>query len=1419
MLFLIFLIFQVHLGAQEKSGLRVIGVITSETSRTENARASIYEDGKEIQVIGIDANGRFNITFSFNHNYTLVLSDDGLFPKKIEISTSIPNRILKNDPNFPPFVIEQKLFTEIKGIDNSFSENTIIRLFYDPGIDNFISEVFYNDEQIQKQIDNAVWRSQQVGKTAEGLAKLTDAELKLMRQEYDQWLKEAAEDYKNGRYQAALMGYKAANRLFPDEQFPKDRIAEINDLLLALQITNNLEDVQEQKFTELIRNADSEFDLKQYGKAQGLYRQALNIKDGDQHATARIQEIDKILAELTTDNLYASLIEEADRSYVNSNLETAKAKYTEALKIRPKEDYPKNRLKDIEDEEQKLEKDALQLKRYELAMEEADQFRDKKQYLRARETYVWAMSFKPGDENAQQRIKEVDELIKNEGLDKDYNKLISDADKSFKKEDYQNALQTYNNAITLKPDEEYPQSQVNLINNILKNKEALNAANQQYLSKIAEADKLFHTEKYIGARPLYAEALLIKPDEKYPLEKINEIDQLLENIANLEKLNSDYNELIKSADKFFNNSEYQPARSGYSTALELKPDEIYPAGKIREIDRILQDMAEKVESYNKAIAEADKLFEKPSLIDARAKYSDAAEIKPDETYPVDQIARIDALMKEQERVAAEKESAEQVRLAQIQNETNDKYNAIIDEAYKAFKNGLFEEARNQYENALKIKSEEIYPVQQIARINDTIVKLEQQNKEYEKLVATADRQFDKKQFEEAQISFESASSVKPDEVYPGLMIAKIDSIIQEQQQAEADRLALLKAEQDKLESEYNQTILQADNNLKSENFQEAIESYKSALELKPNENYPIQKIEECEAKIAEIQTNEKAYNEAISSADKAFKKENYAEAKVDYNKALQFFPNKTYPQVQLKKIVDAEQLLAQESLKDKNYRDAINKGDSAFVKREYNKAILSYEQALTYKPEEKYPQDQINLSKRNLEEFQRMKKVNEEYDKAIADANEAFNNADFETAEKLYNNAMKIKPNEKYPRERLNAIVNSKKDILIKERYDALIAEADLLFDSEDYNKSRNKYLEALKVIEGDEYAQGRIDEIDAILAALAKAEQERKELERKYSQAIAFADKEFGEGGYSNALKYYNEALNLKPEETYPSQQVEKINIILENNRIEEEYKRLLLAADAYFRMKEYPDARFNYVDALKVKPEEEYPARQIERIDEILKQQEDARIETERLAQMAAEEETAVVVNDIPSENTDAIIEAEMADMYNGFIIQADGAFGEEEYNIARFYYFKAVDIRPDEEYPKNRIKEIRGLLNARLSDRREREYQDYVDKADQALTDGELAVARGYYNRALTAKPMEKYPKMQIDLIQTKLQEMLGNKSQTEYNSFISQGDKAFENKNYSLARYYYLKAQEINPAENYPKEQILKITKAINGELED
>ncbi|NQU86376.1 MAG: hypothetical protein HQ541_11500, partial [Mariniphaga sp.] len=1140
---LVFLFFINSLGlnAQKKLGFPVVGNIISETGPTENARATIFEDGREIQVIGIDGNGKFNLTFLFNHDYILVLSGDERFQKKIQILTFVPTHVLNSSSDFPPYVLEQSLFKEITGIDKSFSDNIIIKLFYDPGVDNFISEVFYNDGQIQKQIENAIWRSQQVGKTADELARLTDAELRLMRQEYNQWIKEAAFDYQEARYQAALMGYKAANRLFPEEQFPIDRIAEINDLLLALQITANLDQVQEEKFRELINQADAEFNSTEYDLAKGLYRQALNIKINDSHAISRIQEIDKILAVQIADSEYADIIEEADRLFVNSNLEVAKTKYNEALILRPKEDYPKRRLKDIEDEEDRLEKNELQLQRYQLAIAEGDEFREKTQYLRARETYEWAMSFKPGDEIAQERISQIDELMRLEKIDKDYEKLITDADKSFKKEDYSKAVQSYNEALLLKPDEEYPQNQVAIINNILENDNARILADQQYQAKIKEADGQFVEKNYSRAKNFYSEALLIKSDEKYPTDKIAEIDRIVAEIEKQKLEDEKYNELITLANAALDISDYQTAKTHFDEAREVKPRERYPVQKVDEIETILKNISEAEENYRKAISEADKNYNRELYTPARTFYSQALSFKSGQEYPEMMILRIDSV--ENAMVLAQK--AELNRLDSLNKEKDKNYNELIAAADINFNSSQFEEARVFYEKALEIKSDEAYPKQRLEAIKDIINKLADQKKEYEKLIAEADKQFEKELFVDARESYLSAKSSKPDEIYPDEMVSKIDSIVnartiaQKQKEAEQKKIeeaqqTKLIADQEILDRNYNQAITQADNFYNSDQYQSAIDSYKEAQNLKPGEIYPEQRIIEIEGILADILINDQGYTKSIADADKAFEKQNYDEAKMAYNNALVFKPQENYPKNQLIKISEIVEQLARDTEKELNYQNAITEGDGLFGKNSFNQAISAYRQALTFKPEEKYPQDQIRLADARVEEQEKLANLEKSYSDAINAADAAFNNADYENAEKGYNNAIRIKPNEKYPKERLNLIVGQIKDEIMRERYNVLITEGDKLFNLKEYYNSRDKYFAALVIIAGDEYAQNRIDEIDAILAALAKAEEERKELERKYAQAIIFADKEFTEGGYPDAVKYYNEALSFKPDEIY---------------------------------------------------------------------------------------------------------------------------------------------------------------------------------------------------------------------------------------------------------------------------------------------
>ena len=112
-----------------------------------------------------------------------------------------------------------------------------------------------------------------------------------------------------------------------------------------------------------------------------------------------------------------------------------------------------------------------------------------------------------------------------------------------------------------------------------------------YHNLIIEADRLFGGGDYKNAKLNYESAKAFNPDEKYPSDKIDEINAIL-------SLQTKYNDLINEADRLFNSGDYGNAKLNYESAKALKPDEKYPENRIIEIDSLLNAITE-VETVKK----------------------------------------------------------------------------------------------------------------------------------------------------------------------------------------------------------------------------------------------------------------------------------------------------------------------------------------------------------------------------------------------------------------------------------------------------------------------------------------------------------------------------------------------------------------------------------------------------------------------------------------------------------------------------------------------------------------------------------------------------------------------------------------------------------------------------------------------------
>jgi len=119
-----------------------------------------------------------------------------------------------------------------------------------------------------------------------------------------------------------------------------------------------------------------------------------------------------------------------------------------------------------------------------------------------------------------------------------------------------------------------------------------NTKTKEYNKYLAEADVFFEKENYNDALRLYTAASKIKPDEKYPSDRINEINKIKK--LDEEKLaEENYYREIELADNFYDKEEYQSALEAYTRALYFKSEQ-YPKDRIDEIELMLVEVVEEV---------------------------------------------------------------------------------------------------------------------------------------------------------------------------------------------------------------------------------------------------------------------------------------------------------------------------------------------------------------------------------------------------------------------------------------------------------------------------------------------------------------------------------------------------------------------------------------------------------------------------------------------------------------------------------------------------------------------------------------------------------------------------------------------------------------------------------------------------------
>lgn len=657
------------------------------------------------------------------------------------------------------------------------------------------------------------------------------------------------------------------------------------------------------------------------------------------------------------------------------------------------------------------------------------------------------------------------------------------------------------------------------------------------------------------------------------------------------------------------------------------------------------------DTYNDAIAKADKFFEAKAYSQSKSAYYEALAIKPNESYPKKQLTAIDQKLNEVQTRPVVQSAGKEEKEDQ-EKDADKEYKAAIEKADNSFKNKSYYSARLGYSEASKLKPGDDYPKKKIKDIDglladiaakellekEKLAKQKEIDEKYAAAIAKADKAMQAKTYDAAKASYYTAMGLKPDEPYPMGKLAEIEQVLATKAAEENERLA--KAKLKEIDDKYLAAIAKADKAFKANDFSAAGSGYDAALELKPGEEYPKLQQAAIEKKLKDIameeaaekdrQEKEKAlnndYNKAVATADAAMADKNYDDAKVGYYAALELKPNEQYPKTKLaaieKALIDVAVKAneAKEAERLKRYETALAVADKAFASNDYAAAEKGYKESLTIIPDKAYPQKQLfTLDKIKTDQAKLQNQAKErELDKRAADllltADGAFAAKDYTAAKMAYKKVLDVKPSEPRATKQL-ALLNdaSAMDLLAKkeltDKYNTAINLADKALASKSYNDARAFYKEALSYKPGEKYPQSKLGDIDDAIAQTEKAVK-AKDLNDKYLAAIAKADKALASNLVDDAKAGYYEAQGIKPDEKYPAKQIAGIEakIAAQNSKLAKDreqadkYDAAIKAADAALAENKLDEAKAGYDAALEVKPSEAYPKTKLAAVNKLL-------------------------------------------------------------------------------------------------------------------------------------------------------------------------------------------------------------------------
>ena len=855
------------------------------------------------------------------------------------------------------------------------------------------------------------------------------------------------------------------------------------------------------------------------------------------------------------DKEYKSLKSSADGAYQSKKYEKAKDYYKQMLKLKPDSEYAQGRLNLI-DEKIAQAKEAEIEKKYQALIKQGDVLLASEKWTDATAKYNAALGIRANDSYAKSQIAKVDKLkaekeaaTKAAVTQKKYDEALASAERALTAKNWDVAKQKFNEAAKIKPDESYPREKAALIDKL--KAEAIAKAKQlkldkEYTAAITKADQLFATKKWQEAIAEYGNAKKIKPSESYPdtqIAKSKEREQIeIENKRKLEELETNYQKHKKDGETALAAKNWLVAIEAFKTASALKPESTEissllnqaKSGKKADDELALKQKAEAEEKvkiqkqYDNEMAKGAAAITAKNWEEGRRALNQAKKLKPEESAPEEQLSKLEGLVKEEARIAAEKEEAEKARLAEEKRlaEEAEAKRLAEEAAEKARQEEAARLAAEQKAAEEALKAEEARLAAEAAAEAEKIRQAKEAD-EKARLEKEAQKAAEEAAKEKARLEAEAAAAAAATaeaKAKEEAALKEAERIAEEKAAVEKERLV----QEQKLAEEQEKERLKQERAQNQKGFDQAVSEYKSAI-ASANWDLALRAINSAQTFLPESPEVDKMQTELASL------------------------------QAAEKKASDAKEAEVQKMLELNNkYQASIKKGDAALASKEFSEARKAYNLALSLKPDEDYPKNQLDVVQEmelnaNAEALEEQKRIDVEYNSFMSQGEEAVNTKDWESAKSFFNKAMEVKPDKNGPSERLAAIKQlqleesqlvEKAEALEKD-YQARMKNGQKALDEQSFADAKRFFFGASKLKPDEELPKAKLKETEELWAEHSKLEREKAvaekaaQLETNYNGFIMSGDKALENEMWDEAIKSYQGAISLKSEEAYPKQKL----------------------------------------------------------------------------------------------------------------------------------------------------------------------------------------------------------------------------------------------------------------------------------------